>query len=111
LAEGEQQQSQAASAEELIAQLRAIQIEQFLLSNVSMLASLTYEKLDGGELGQAHLGIDALAALLPVLEGQIPAEAKRDLDAALTNLQVAYADRAARDTVRAEDDNRKDEEA
>jgi uncharacterized protein DUF1844 len=82
------------SAEELVAQLRALSIGHFLLSNASMLASLTYDKIDTGDLEQARVGIDALQALLPVLEGQIDPEAKRELEAVIANLQVAFAARA-----------------
>jgi hypothetical protein len=53
-------------------------------------ASLAFAKLEGGELGQAKTAIDALAALLPLVEG----EPARDLQGALTNLQVAYASRS-----------------
>jgi hypothetical protein len=80
--------------DELIAQLRALRVDQLLLSNVSMLASLAYDKLDAGDLVQARVAIDAIAALIPVLEGHVEPQAKRDLEAVVTNLQVAYADRA-----------------
>jgi hypothetical protein len=92
--EPEHEQEREASVEELIEQIREIQVGQFLLSTVSTLASLTYGKLDSGDLDQARTGIEALRALIPVLEGQIEAETKRDLEAALANLQLAYADAA-----------------
>ena len=82
------------SVEELIDQIRAIQVGQFLLSTISTLASLTYGKLDGGDLEQARLGIDALRALLPVLESEIEAETRRDLEQAIANLQMAYVAKA-----------------
>jgi glutamate racemase len=80
------------SVEELIEQIRNIEVGQFLLSTVSTLASLTYAKLEAKALDQAQTGIEALGALIPVLEGQIEAETARDLRAALANLQLAYAD-------------------
>jgi hypothetical protein len=79
------------SVEELIEQIRGIDVGQFLLSTVSTLASLTYGKLDNGDLTGARLGIDALTALIPVLEGHIEDETVRDLQSAVANLQVAYA--------------------
>jgi hypothetical protein len=79
------------SVEELIEQIRGIDVGQFLLSTVSTLASLTYGKLDNGDLTGARVGIDALTALIPVLEGQVEAETIRDLQSAVANLQVAYA--------------------
>ena len=36
---------------------------------------------------------------MPVLEGRIEPELKRDFDQALANLQVAYADASAKDIV------------
>ncbi len=77
-------------AEQLFEQIREFDVQQFLVASISTLASLAFAKLDGGELGQARTAIDAVAALLPLLEGQ-PA---RDLQEALTNLQVAYASRS-----------------
>jgi hypothetical protein len=82
------------SVEELIEQIRGIDVGQFLLSTVSTLASLTYGKLDNGDLPGARLGIEALTALIPVLEGQIEAETTRDLQSAVANLQVAFTDAA-----------------
>ena len=82
------------SVDELIEAIRGIQIGEFMLSTVSTLASLTYGKLDAGELEQAHVGIEALRALVPLLEGQIEADTRRDLETAVANLQVAYADAA-----------------
>ena len=75
--------------EELIEQIRALGIDQFLLSTVSMLTSLAFAKIAAGELEQARVGIDALRALQPVLKGQIEDAAARELEAALANLQLA----------------------
>jgi hypothetical protein len=85
------EQQNEPSVEELIEQIRGIDVGQFLLSTVSTLASLTYGKLDNGDLAGAQVGIDALTALIPVLEGRVEAETVRDLQAAVANLQVAYA--------------------
>jgi hypothetical protein len=73
--------------EELIAQLRGIKLADFVLSTTMTLASLAYGKLDAGELDEARLAIDALAALVPLLEGDV----KRDVGQTLANLQLAYA--------------------
>ena len=73
--------------DEFAEQLAALDIGLLLASSASTIASLAYTKLDRGDLAQAKLGIDALVALLPLLEG----DAKRDLGAALASLQVAYA--------------------
>ena len=64
-----------------------MKVAQFLYSNAVTLASLVFGKLEAGELDEARLGIDALAALVPLLHG----DAKRDLGQTLSNLQLAYA--------------------
>ena len=77
--------------ETLQQQLAAFQVEQFVLSAASTLASLAFAKLDGGDLPQARKAIDALATLVPQVQGEL----RGDLDRALTNLQVAYATAAS----------------
>jgi hypothetical protein len=47
------------------------------------------------DLDQARLAIEALKALLPVLEGNVPPEALRDFNQVLTNMQLAYASAAS----------------
>ena len=79
------------TVEQLIEQIRAIKLADFVASTAVTLASLAYGKLDGGELDEARLAIDALAALVPLLEG----DAKRDLGQTLSNLQLTYADAVA----------------
>jgi hypothetical protein len=81
----------AEDPEKLIEQIRALGIGQLLLSTVSMVVSLSFGKLEAGELDEARLGIDALRALLPVLEGQTDEEMKRELEQAVASLQLAYA--------------------
>jgi hypothetical protein len=95
LAEDEQQAAtDEASVDELIEAIRGIRVGQFLLSTASTLASLAYGKLDSGDLDETRAAIEALRALLPALEGQVEPEAKRDLERAVTNLQIAYTDAA-----------------
>jgi hypothetical protein len=77
--------------EQLQEQLAAFSVEQFLISAASTIASLAYAKLERGDLPQARKAIDALAVLAPLLEGDLAAE----LGAALTKLQVAYAEAAS----------------
>jgi hypothetical protein len=81
--------------DDLIQAIREIEVGQFLLTTVSTLASLAYAKLERGELEQAKAAIEAIRALLPVLEGQVEADLLRDFGRALANLQVAYADAAS----------------
>jgi hypothetical protein len=78
--------------EALQEQLAAFSVEQFLISAASTIASLAYAKLERDDLAEARKAIDALAALVPVLEGELA----DDLALALTRLQVAYAGAADR---------------
>ena len=72
-------------------QLASFSVEQFLISASSTIASLAYAKLEREDLPQAKKAIDALAALVPHLEGELSA----DLGQALTRLQVAYVEAAS----------------
>ena len=87
------QQAPELSPEELAELMRQLRISDFLLSNVSTLAQLGYAKLDRSSrnLADARLAIEALRALLQVLEGSIPAEVARDFNQVVSNLQLAYA--------------------
>ena len=83
------------TVEELVEQMRAIRVGQFLLSSAATLASLAFAKLEAGELAEARLAIDAIGALVPLLQGQIDDEARRGLEQALANLKLAYASAAS----------------
>jgi hypothetical protein len=82
------------SPEELQAlqeQLAQLGIEDFLVSAATTIASLSFAKLERGDLDEAKRGIDALASLVPHVSGEL----RRDLSATLANLQVAYATAAS----------------
>ena len=72
-------------------ELAAFDVDQFLVAAASTIASLAYAKLERPDLPEAKKAIDALAALVPLLEGELGA----DLGLALTKLQVAYAEAAS----------------
>ena len=74
--------------EALQEQLASFSVEQFLVSAASTIASLAYAKLERRDLAEARKAIDALAALVPQLEGELA----NDLALALTGLQLAYAE-------------------
>jgi uncharacterized protein with PIN domain len=74
--------------EALQEQLAAFSVEQFLVSAASTIASLAYAKLERRDFPEARKAIDALAALVPLLEGELA----DDLALALARLQVAYSD-------------------
>ena len=79
--------------EQLAEAVRRMRISDLLLSTVSTLAQLGYAKLDPAsrDLPQARVAIEALRALVPVLEGEVPEEAIRDFRQVIANLQLAYA--------------------
>ena len=81
------------SAEELIRQLK---VSDLLLGTLASLVQLGYAKLAEGDAEQARLAIEALRALTPVLESAASPEALRDVRQATANLQLAYADKVAK---------------
>jgi hypothetical protein len=83
------------SMDDLMAALNQIKVGELLLSTVSTLASIAYGRLESRDLSEAKTAIDAIRALLPVLEGQVDDGIRRDFEQALTNLQLAYADAVA----------------
>jgi len=66
--------------------------EQLAYESATLFASLAFGRLGEGsrDLEEARRAIEALKALLGVL----PEERRRDLQAVLANLQLAYADAA-----------------
>ena len=79
--------------EELQAELAKLKVSDLLLQTLYTVSSLGYHRMSGDtkDLDQAKLAIEALKALMPVLEGQIPDEAQRDFQQVLANMQLAYA--------------------
>ena len=80
---------------DLMDTIRQLDVSQLLLTTVTTLLSVAYGKLEAGELGEAKTAIEAVRALLGVLTGAVEGDMRRDLEQALTNLQVAYADAVA----------------
>ena len=83
--------------EEIQAELAKLKVSDLLLQTVYSVSSLGYHRLsgEGRDLDQARLAIDALRALVPVLEGAIPEDALRDFAQVVANLQLAYASEVA----------------
>jgi hypothetical protein len=88
--------------EQLQAELSRLKVSDLLLQTVYTISSLGYHRLSGEnkDLDQARLAIDALKALVPVLDGAIPAEAVRDFNQVLVNMQLAYASAAEEGTTK-----------
>ena len=87
------------SADELVEELRRAKVSDLLVHTLSMVASMGFAKLasEGRDLEQAKIAIEALKALLPVLEGNVDEAVLRDFGQVLANLQLAYADAAKAD--------------
>ncbi len=68
-------------------QIGSLEVRDLVLSAVSTFLTVGQAKLDRAELADARKAIDVAVALLPQLED----EARRALEPALAQLQVAYA--------------------
>ena len=88
------------SAEELAEQLRRLKASDVVLSLIPTLAQVAWAKLDAQsrDLTEARVAIDAVRALVPVLEGVVPPDVTRDLQQLVTNLQLAFASAADEST-------------
>ena len=88
------------SDEELLKQfeeeLKTLRVSDVLVQTLYTVSSLGYRRLseEGRDLDQARLAIEALRALLPVLEEAAGEELVRDFKQVTANLQLAYADAA-----------------
>ena len=85
--------------DQLVEELRRAKVSDLLVHTLSMVASMGFAKLapEGRDLEQARIAIEALKALLPVLEGNVEEAVVRDFGQVLANLQLAYADAAKAD--------------
>ena len=97
MADEEREPSQEELVEQLQAELNKLKVSDLLLQTLYTVSSLGYQRMLGEarDLDQAQLAIDALKALLPVLEGQVSDDALRDFNQVLANMQLAYASAAA----------------
>jgi hypothetical protein len=80
-------------------ELKRIKVSDVLLQSCYTISSLGYGKMaappEERDLEQARLAIEALRALMPLLEGAVPAEVSRDLGQVTANMQLAYAKAAS----------------
>ena len=77
-------------------ELQKLQVSDLLVQTLYTVSSLGFRKLseDDRDLDQARLAIEALRALLPVLEGSVGDELVRDFKQVTSNPQLAYAEAA-----------------
>ena len=80
--------------QQLEEELKKLKVSDLLVQTLYTVSSLGYRKLsdEDRDLDEARLAIEALRALLPVLEGSAPDELVRDFKQVTSNLQLAYAD-------------------
>jgi hypothetical protein len=83
--------------EQLQEELRKLKVSDLLVQTLYSVSSLGYHRLSGEDkdLEQAHLAIEAMKALVPLLEGAVSPEALRDFNQVLANMQLAYASAAS----------------
>jgi hypothetical protein len=81
-------------------ELKKLKVSDLLVQTLYTVSSLGYRKLseEDRDLAQVQLSIEALRALLPVLEGSVGEDVVRDFKQVTANLQLAYADAAKADT-------------
>jgi hypothetical protein len=89
-----------AEDEQLIRQLeeelKKLKVADLLVQTLYTVSSLGYRKLsdEDRDLDQARLAIEALRALVPVLEGAVGEDVLRDFKQVTSNLQLAFAEAA-----------------
>jgi hypothetical protein len=85
-------QAEPPTAEQLVEELKKVKVGDLLLHTSSMLASLAYGKLapETRDLPDAHLAIEALRALVPL----VPETDRAGIQQVVSNLQLAYVDAA-----------------
>jgi hypothetical protein len=95
-----EEETQGPSDAELLRQLedelKKLKVSDLLVQTLYTVSSLGYRKLseEDRDLDEARLSIEALRALLPVLEGEVDEDVIRDFKQVTANLQLAYADAA-----------------
>ena len=85
--------------QQLEEELKKLKVSDLLVQTLYTVSSLGYRRLSGEDrdLDQAKLAIEALRALVPVVEGSASEELIRDFKQVTANLQLAYADAAKGD--------------
>ena len=94
MAEDEQREpNQEELIQQLEAELKKLKVSDVLVQTIFTVSSLGFAKLreDDRDLEQAKLAIESMRALVPSLEGAVPAEVIRDFNQMVANLQLAYA--------------------
>jgi hypothetical protein len=80
--------------QQLEEELKKVKVSDLLVQTLYTVSSLGYSRLgtENRDLDQAKLAIEAMRALLPVLEGAVPEDVVRDFNQVIANMQLAYAE-------------------
>jgi hypothetical protein len=97
VADEQQQPTEEELLEQLQEELKQVKVADVLVQTVFTVSSLGYRSLgeEQRDLAQAHLAIEALRALVPVLKGTVPDQVMSDFEQLVANMQLAYAKAAA----------------
>jgi len=79
--------------QQLEEELKKVKVSDLLVQTLYTISSLGYSRLgaENRDLEQAKLAIEAIRALLPVLDGAVPEDVVRDFNQVTANMQLAYA--------------------
>lgn len=79
--------------QQLEEELKKVKVSDLLVQTLYTVSSLGYSRLgtENRDLDQAKLAIEAMRALMPVLEGTVPEDVIRDFGQVIANMQLAYA--------------------
>jgi hypothetical protein len=77
-------------------ELKTLKVSDLLVQTLYTVSSLGYRRVSeqDRDLDQARLAIEALRALVPVLDGSVSDDLVRDFKQVTANLQLAYAEAA-----------------
>jgi hypothetical protein len=91
--EPKEEASQEELMEQLEAELKKLKVSDVLVQTIFTVSSLGFARLQeqNRDLEQVKLAIESMRALVPSLEGAVPAEVIRDFNQMVANLQLAYA--------------------
>ena len=98
MADEEKQAPQEVSPEEaskeVAEQLRKIKVSDLVVQNAVALIQLGFIRIsdEQRDLAQARLAIDTLRVLEPILREQVSVDMADELQGAVTNMQLAFAD-------------------
>ena len=79
--------------QQLEEELKKVKVSDLLTQTLYTVSSLGYNRLgeENRDLEQAKLAIEALRAVVPLLQGVVGDDVRRDFEQMVANMQLAYA--------------------